>query len=156
MHTVLFSSEEIDLASQLQQKGIIWRPKSSDWFVDLNNVRVLYNGEYEQSISLCLVLDEDGRSFSYLELLIDGEENGNRMKKSMSYNKKDKLENIIWLPSIKDCIDVVERSDNYSFVSLEKNDNLYKVSIKDNNEGKIISIQAETELIAFYNAIISL
>jgi hypothetical protein len=155
MQTIPFSDKEIELAQQIHNKGLIWRPKSSDWFIDLNNLRVLYNGQYEQSVSLCLVIDEDGRSFSFLELLIDGEENGNRMKKSMSYSKRDKLENIIWLPSIKDCIDIINRSDDYEFVSLEKKSNSYQVIIKDINN-KNIYTESETELMAFYNVIISL
>lgn len=154
MQTVIFSDKEIELAQEIHNKGILWRPKSSDWFVDLNNLRVLYNGEYEQSISLCLVLDEDGRSFSYLELLIDGEENGNRMKKSMSYSKRDKLDNIIWLPSIKDCIDIINRSDECEFISLEKKSNFFQVKIK--KDGENISIDSETELIAFYNILLIL
>lgn len=156
MKTVTFSIEEIELAQKIHEKGILWRPKSSDWFVDLNNLRVLYTGEYEQSISLCLVLDEDGRSFSYLELLIDGEENGNRMKKSMSYSRHDELSNIVWLPSIKDCIDIINRIEDYEFVSLEKNINLYKVIIKNLNTNKTDYYESQTELLAFYNAIIHL
>ena len=70
MQTIPFSEREIELAIELNKKGIIWRPKSSDWFIDLNNLRVLYNGEFVQSESLCLVIDEDGRSFSFLELVL--------------------------------------------------------------------------------------
>ncbi|RYY00322.1 hypothetical protein EON78_01495 [bacterium] len=156
MQTIPFSDKEVELAHQLHDKGIYWRPKSSDWFIDLSNLRVLYNGEYEQSVSLCLVLDEDGRSFSYLELIIDGEENGNRMKRSTSYTDKDKMANLIWLPAIKDCIDAVERNGDYTFISLEKIDNSYKTSIKDKSSDKIISCLADTELESFYSAIISL
>lgn len=154
MQTVPFSDKEIELAQEIHNKGILWRPKSSDWFIDLNNLRVLYNGEYEQSISLCLVLDEDGRSFSYLELLIDGEENGNRMKKSMSYSKRDKLDNIIWLPSIKDCIDIINRADECEFISLEQKSNFVQVKIRKNSTN--ITIEGETELIAFYNILLEL
>lgn len=155
MRTVIFSIKEIELAQQIHEKGNLWKPKSSDWFVDLNNLRVLYTGEYEQSISLCLVLDEDGRSFSYLELLIDGEENGNRMKKSMSYSKREELSNIIWLPSIKDCIDIINKSDSFEFLSLENKNKSFIVTIKDTNN-KTYYYESETELTAFYNAIIQI
>ncbi len=156
MQTIPFSDKEIELSQELHNKGIFWRPKSSDWFLDFGSLRVLYNGEYAQSISLCLVLDEDGRSFSFLELIIDGEENGNRMKKSASYSDRDKMDNFIWLPSIKDCINIVEKSDDYSFISIEKIDENFKVSIREDSSNKIISQSQESELTAFYSAILSL
>ena len=156
MQKMPFSDEEVELAQELKSKGVFWRPKSSDWFLDFGSLRVLYNGEYQQSISLCLVLDEDGRSMAFLELLIDNEENGNRMKKSASYSDRNKMDNFMWVPSIKDCINIVERSDDYSFISIEKIEESFKVSIKEDSSGKIISQSAQTELTAFYNAILSL
>ena len=156
MQTIPFSEREIELAIELNKKGIIWRPKSSDWFIDLNNLRVLYNGEFVQSESLCLVIDEDGRSFSFLELLIDGEENGNRMKKSMSYDEKEKMGNMNWLPTIKDCIQIIEKSDDYNFQSLSKSEDLFKLSIIRHSDNKTISITGNTEIEAFYSMILNL
>lgn len=152
MRTVLFNQEEIDLSTKISSK-VFWHPKSSDWFIDFNNVRVLYDGSYQQSMSLCLVLDEDGRSFSFLELLIDGEENGNRMKKSVSYDEVEELNNMIWMPNIKDCIDIIDLSEKFSFLKLEKVNDLFKVEIKDLSNEKIYSYTNNTELLTFYNTI---
>jgi hypothetical protein len=152
MKLIPFNQLEIELAILISKK-LKWNPKSSDWFINLNNLRVTYTGEYEQSISLCLVLDEDGRSFSFLELIIDGEENGNRMKQSVSYSDKNILNNMVWLPSIKDCINIINNSD-YTFYSLRSLKQINYVSvIKNENE---YSFSGETELIAFYNCINSI
>src|SRR5687767_2244402 len=123
-----FTHEEMELAISIKQKGIAWQPKSGDWFVDLSSVKVNYNGEYIQSVSICLVLDEDGRSVSYYELIIDEEENGNRMKRSLSYKEKDTFALLNWLPDVKDCINIIDKNDNYRFLNLEKNNGLFKVS----------------------------
>jgi hypothetical protein len=152
MKVIPFNQLEIELALSISKK-IKWKPKSSDWFLNFNNLKVTYTGEYEQSISLCLVLDEDGRSLSFLELIIDGEENGNRMKQSLSYNEKDTFSNMIWLPSIKDCIDIINSSD-YDFYSLEFSEKINYVNIIHN--GSKYSFSGETELIAFYNCINSI
>jgi hypothetical protein len=152
MKLIPFNQLEIELAILISKK-LKWNPKSSDWFINLNNLRVTYTGEYEQSISLCLVLDEDGRSFSFLELIIDGEENGNRMKQSVSYSDKNILNNMVWLPSIKDCINIINNSD-YTFYSLRSLKQINYVNvIKNENE---YSFSGETELIAFYNCINSI
>lgn len=152
MKIIPFNQLEIELAILLSKK-IKWKPKSSDWFLNFNNLRVTYTGEYEQSISLCLVLDEDGRSFSFLELIIDGEENGNRMKQSLSYSEKETFNNLVWLPTIKDCIDIINSTD-YKFKSLEYSDNKNYVYVNQNS--KEYSFSGETELIAFYNCINSI
>lgn len=154
MKTIPFSEEEIDLAMLLNQNGIIWKPKSSDWFIDLNSLKVLYSGEFQQSVALCLVLDEDGRSFSYLELLIDGEENGNRMKKSTSYSDHNTFQNMNWLPTIKDCIDIFQNSELFQFQSLEKKEDLFFSHIKNKKTGELISSHGKTELISLYNLIL--
>ena len=156
MRTVPFSDEEVALATKISELGIIWHPKSSDWFIDLNSLRVMYDGSYQQSVSLCLVLDEDGRSFSYLELLIDEEENGNRMKKSTSYEDHDAMNNMIWLPSIKDCIDLINSSEKYIFQSLINQDSLFNVIAKKIDENDILSFKGKTELLAFYNLILDI
>jgi hypothetical protein len=156
MRTVPFSDEEVALATKISELGIIWHPKSSDWFIDLNSLRVMYDGSYQQSVSLCLVLDEDGRSFSYLELLIDEEENGNRMKKSTSYEEHDEMNNMIWLPSIKDCIDLINSSEKYIFQSLINQDGLFNVIAKKIDENDILSFKGKTELLAFYNLILDI
>lgn len=156
MRTVPFSDEEVALATKISELGIIWHPKSSDWFIDLNSLRVMYDGSYQQSVSLCLVLDEDGRSFSYLELLIDEEENGNRMKKSTSYEEHDEMNNMIWLPSIKDCIDLIKSSEKYIFQSLINQDGLFNVIAKKIDENDILSFKGKTELLAFYNLILDI
>ena len=156
MRTVPFSDEEVALATKISELGIIWHPKSSDWFIDLNSLRVMYDGSYQQSVSLCLVLDEDGRSFSFLELLIDEEENGNRMKKSTSYEDHDAMNNMIWLPSIKDCIDLINSSEKYIFQSLINQDSLFNVIAKKIDENDILSFKGKTELLAFYNLILDI
>ncbi|MFN8674649.1 MAG: hypothetical protein U0457_21525 [Candidatus Sericytochromatia bacterium] len=157
MQISLFNEEEINLAIELNEKGIFWIPKSGDWFADLSNLRVNYRGEYEQSISLCLVLDQDGRSFSYLELLIDGEENGNRMKKSMSLSAEDKISKIVFLPSIKDCINLIDSGTDYEFEKLEKNTpELFKVYARKSLSGEILSYSGDTELNAFYRLLIDI
>lgn len=156
MRTVPFSDEEVAFATKISESNIIWHPKSSDWFIDLNSLRVLYDGSYQQSVSLCLVLDEDGRSFSYLELLIDEEENGNRMKKSTSYEEHDEMKNMIWLPSIKDCIDLINSSEKYIFQSLINQDGLFNVIAKKINENDILSSKGKTELLAFYNIVLDI
>lgn len=156
MRTVPFSDEEVALATKISESDIIWHPKSSDWFIDLNSLRVLYDGSYQQSVSLCLVLDEDGRSFSYLELLIDEEENGNRMKKSTSYEEHDEMKNMIWLPSIKDCIDLINSSEKYIFQSLTNQDGLFNVIAKKIDGNDILSSKGKTELLAFYNLILDI
>ena len=152
MKVIPFSPEEIALAVVFSQKELNWIPKSSDWFIDLNNVKVNYKGEYTQSVSLCLVTDEDGRSFSFLELIIDGEENGNRMKKSISYKEKEVIGNMVWLPNIKDCLDIIKTKTDYKFVSLE-NDKDYKVTILDLNNSQVLYYKGVSELEALYKCI---
>ncbi|MEK7431559.1 MAG: hypothetical protein AABZ74_00385 [Cyanobacteriota bacterium] len=157
MKVNLFDEEEIELSIELNNKGIFWIPKSGDWFADLSNVKVNYNGEYEQSISLCLILDQDGRSFAYYELLIDGEENGNRMKKSLSLSNDEKLEKIYFLPSIKDCINLIDTGTDYEFEKLEKKDNeTFIVSVRQSLSGKIFTHEGNSELKAFYSLLLNL
>ncbi len=156
MQTIPFSPEERELAIALNRKGLFWRPKSSDWFLDLSRLRVNYKGEYIQSVSLSLVIDEDGRSFSFLELIIDGEENGNRMKRSLSYSDRETMEHMNWLPSVKDCIDLINRNEDFRFLKLENEDNYSKVSVLSVKDNKVISESGETELIAFYSLILKL
>jgi hypothetical protein len=145
-----FSPEEIELAVSLNRRGLAWKPKSADWFIDLSNLRVNYSGEYVQSLSLCLVIDEDGRSISFYELLIDGEENGNRMKRSLSYNKTDTFAMLNWVPDISDCISLIEKNGNYSFLNLEKKESFFMVSILNKAVNEIITEAGKTERIAFY------
>ena len=156
MKTIPFTEREIELATELNKRGIIWKPKSSDWFIDLNSHRVLYNGDIVQSVSLCLVLDEDGRGFSFLELIIDGEENGNRMKKSMSYSDRDKMSLMNWLPTIKDCIDIIGRTDEYEFHSLSKENDLFKAAVTRISDKKTLSITDKSEIEALYTLILNL
>ncbi|MBC7474514.1 MAG: hypothetical protein H7263_09505 [Candidatus Sericytochromatia bacterium] len=151
-----FNQREVDLSIELNKKEGLWKPKSGDWFLDLNSVRVLYNGEYVQSISLCLVLDEDGRSFSFLELMIDGEENGNRMKKSLSFEEIGTMSQMSWMPSISDCIKIIDEQGDYKFLSLAKQDLMCKVSAVRVSDKKIFSITSVTELESFYSFIIGL
>src|SRR5690349_5181435 len=127
MKTVPFTPEEIELAISINKNGINWRPKSGDWFIDLSSLRVTYSGDYVQSVGICLILDEDGRSMAYYELMIDGEENGNRMKKSLSYSEKDTFELLNWVPDVRDCIALIDKKENYRFLNLEKIEEIFQV-----------------------------
>lgn len=152
----LFDNEEIELAIELNNNGIFWMPKSGDWFVDTSSVRALYDGSFEQSLALCLILSQDGRSFSYLELMIDGEENGNRMKKSMSLSDQEKLNQMMFIPSIKDCIDLIESGTYYIFEKLEKVNNYeFIATIKESESPERISCKGGTELKALYKILLN-
>jgi hypothetical protein len=151
-----FTPEEIELAVSVNQHGIPWQPKSGDWFINLSSLKVNYNGEYIQSVSLCLILDEDGRSISYYELMIDDEENGNRMKRTLSYKEKETFALLNWVPDVKDCISIIDKNDNYSFLKLEKNDSIFIVSVLNKKNKQVISEAGKTERIAFYRLFLSL
>ncbi len=151
-----FSPEEFELANLINEKGLIWKPKPGDWFLDLSNLRVTYSGTYEQSVGISLVVDQDGRGFSYLELIIDGEENGNRMKKSLSYGKKDKFSQMRWVPSVADCISIINNSEGYRFLALEYHDDSYIASLKNINNNEKSTALGKTAVIAFYKLILEL
>jgi hypothetical protein len=151
-----FNNEELDLANTLNQKGIIWKPKPGDWFLDLSSLRVTYNGDYVQSVGISLVVDQDGRGFSYLELIIDGEENGNRMKKSLSFEERNKISQMRWIPSVSDCISLINKSEDYIFLGLEYNGDNFIASLKNINNHNKFSALDKTPLLAFYKLILEL